>query len=175
MKKEKNINNMILSALFLALAYVMPFITGQIPQIGKMLCPLHIPIILCGFFCGWKWGFAVGFIAPLLRSLTLGMPQLFPNAVCMTFELAAYGAAAGLLYNLLPKRKMYIYISLLAAMLTGRIIWGIAMLVCMGIKGDVFTVSAFIAGAFVNSIPGIIIQIVLIPILVMTLDNPKIK
>ena len=68
MKKHSSTFNMILAALFLALAYVMPFLTGQIPEIGAMLCPLHIPVLLCGFFCGWPWGLAVGFIAPLLRS-----------------------------------------------------------------------------------------------------------
>ena len=77
--------------MFLALAYVMPFLTGQIPQVGSMLCPMHIPVLLCGFFCGAPWGLAVGFVAPLLRSFTLGMPPMFPTAFCMAFELAAYG------------------------------------------------------------------------------------
>ena len=81
--KKTNLVKMILSALCLALAYVLPFLTGQIPEIGAMLCPLHIPVLLCGFVCGPAWGAAVGFIAPLLRSLTLGMPPLFPTAVCM--------------------------------------------------------------------------------------------
>ncbi|MBE6629112.1 MAG: ECF transporter S component, partial [Ruminococcaceae bacterium] len=72
---------MVLAALFLAMAYVLPFLTGQIPEIGAMLCPMHIPVLLCGFLCGWPWGLAVGFVAPLLRSLTLGMPPLFPTAL----------------------------------------------------------------------------------------------
>lgn len=173
MKKHNSILKMILAALFLALAYVMPFLTGQIPEIGSMLCPLHIPVLLCGFICGWPWGLVVGFIAPLFRSLTLGMPPPFPTAVCMAFELAAYGAVAGLMHKILPRKKAYIYISLLTAMIFGRLVWGIAMLVFMGIKGGSFTFAAFIAGAFTNAIPGIIVQIVLIPILVMILDNPK--
>lgn len=172
--KKTNLLKMILAALFLALAFVMPFLTGQIPEIGSMLCPLHIPVLLCGFVCGPVWGIAVGFIAPLLRSLTLGMPPLFPTAVCMAFELAAYGAVTGLMHKFLPKKKPYIYCSLISAMIIGRIIWGVAMLICMGIKGNGFTFTAFIAGAFTNAIPGIIVQIVLIPILVMFLDNPKV-
>ena len=92
------------SALYLAIALVLPFLTGQIPQIGSMLCPMHIPALLCGFVCGWPWGLAVGFIAPLLRSAFFGMPTMFPAAVSMAFELAAYGAVAGLLYRVLPKR-----------------------------------------------------------------------
>ena len=160
-----------LASLFLALAYVMPFLTGQIPEIGSMLCPLHIPVILCGFICGWPWGLAVGLIAPLLRSLTLGMPPLFPTAVCMTFELATYGAVSGLLYKLLPHKKASIYISLLTAMIVGRLVWGAAMFVCLGITGGQFTFVAFIAGAITNAIPGIIVQIVLIPLLVGYLEK----
>lgn len=165
---------MVLAALFLALAYVMPFLTGQIPEVGSMLCPLHIPVLLCGFICGWPWGLAVGFIAPLFRSLTLGMPPFFPTAVCMAFELAAYGAVTGWMHRILPRKKPYIYVSLLTAMIAGRLIWGAAMFVCMGINGGSFTFAAFLAGAIVNAIPGIIAQIMLIPILVMILDNPKV-
>ena len=165
---------MILAALFLALAYIMPFLTGQIPQIGSMLCLMHIPILLCGFFCGWPWGLVVGLIAPLFRSLTMGMPPMFPTAVCMAFELAAYGAVSGLMHKILPKKKPYVYCSLITAMIVGRMVWGGAMLICMGVQGNGFTGSAFLAGAVLNAIPGIAVQIVLIPILVMLLDRPNI-
>ena len=173
MNRSNKTVKMVLAALFLALAYVLPFVTGQVPQIGNMLCPMHIPVLLCGFFCGWPWGLAVGFVAPLLRSFILGMPPLFPKAVCMAFELAAYGALSGLLYKLLPRRKSSIYVSLLTAMIVGRLVWGAAMLVCMGLQGTAFTFSVFFAEAVTNAIPGIIIQIVLIPILVMLLDKAK--
>lgn len=171
MKKHNSLLKMILAALFLALAYILPFLTGQIPEIGAMLCPLHIPVLLCGFFCGWPWGLVVGFIAPLLRSLTLGMPPFFPTAICMSLELAAYGAVAGLMHKLLPRKKPYIYCSLLTAMIIGRLVWGVAMFACLGINGGQFTFAAFLAGAFTNAIPGIIVQIVLIPILVMMLES----
>lgn len=171
LKPNTNIRSMILAAMFLALAYVLPFFTGQIPQVGAMLCPMHIPVLLCGFVCGWPWGLAVGLIAPLLRSLTLGMPPLFPTAACMAFELAAYGAISGWLYGALPKRKTSIYISLLIAMTAGRLVWGAAMLFCTGIQGSAFSFSAFMAGAVLNAIPGIAVQIVLIPLLVMVLDK----
>ena len=171
MTKRNQLLKMILAALFLALAYVMPFLTGQIPEIGSMLCPMHIPVLLCGFICGWPWGLVVGFIAPLFRSLTLGMPPLFPTALCMAFELAAYGAIAGLMHKLLPKKKLFIYCSLIISMIIGRIVWGIAMLTCMGISGGSFTFAAFIAGAVTNALPGIIAQIVLIPVIVMLTEN----
>ena len=173
MKKQNNILKLVLAAMFLALAYVMPFLTGQIPEIGSMLCPMHIPVLLCGFVCGWPWGLLVGVIAPLLRSLTLGMPPLFPTAVCMAFELAAYGAMAGLMHKILPKKKISIYASLLTAMVVGRIVWGIAMYICMNINGGAFTFAAFIGGAITNAIPGIILQIVLIPVLVMLIESPR--
>ena len=171
MKQRRLTLKMIISALMLALAYVLPFLTGQIPEVGSMLCPMHIPVLLCGFICGWPWGLAVGFTAPLLRSLTLGMPPLFPSAVCMAFELAVYGAIAGLMHRLLPKKRGYIYLSLLVAMLAGRIVWGIAMLVCLGITGGTFTFSAFIAGAITNAVPGIILQIILQYLIIFQLER----
>lgn len=172
---NKKFLKLVLAAFFLALSYVMPFLTGQVPEIGSMLCPLHIPVLLCGFICGWPWGLVVGFIAPLLRSFMLGMPPLFPKAVCMALELATYGLIAGLMHKILPHKKLYIYVSLLTAMTVGRMVWGIAMFVCMGASGGSFTFSAFIAGAFTNALPGIIIQIILIPILVMLIDSEKIS
>ena len=164
---------MVIAALFLALAYLMPFLTGQIPEIGSMLCPMHLPVLICGFICGPVWGAVVGFIAPLFRSLlTGGFPPLFPTAVCMALELTAYGAVAGVIHKLLPRKRVFIYCSLLSAMIVGRIVWGIAMFVCLGTGG--FTFAAFLAGAVTGAIPGIIAQIILVPAIVMLLDNPKI-
>ena len=97
------------AALYLAIAMVLPFVTGQIPEIGSMLCPMHLPVLLCGFMCGAPWGLAVGFISPLLRSVVFGMPPMYPTAVAMAFEMAVYGGLAGLLYRLLPRKKSTIY------------------------------------------------------------------
>lgn len=169
--KRNEIKKLTLSAMFLAMAFVMPFLTGQIPQVGSMLCPMHIPVLLCGFFCGVPWGLAVGFIAPILRSFALGMPPMFPTALCMAFELAAYGFIAGWLHNKLPKKKSNVYVSLLSAMVIGRLVWGIVMFCCMGFDVSQFGFSAFWAGAVLNAIPGIIIQIVLIPVLVIALEK----
>ncbi len=174
MRNHSKILKMVLAALFMALAYVLPFLTGQIPEIGSMLCPMHLPVLLCGFFCGPVWGAAVGAITPIFRSfLTGGFPPLFPTAVCMTFELAAYGAVSGIMHRLLPRRKPYVYCSLVTAMAVGRLVWGTAMLVCLGVGGG-FSWSAFLASAFTNAIPGIILQLLLVPLVVMLLDNPKI-
>lgn len=167
MKMRSHIQKLTLSAMFLALAFVMPFLTGQIPQIGSMLCPMHIPVLLCGFICGAPWGLVVGFIAPLLRSFVLSMPQMFPTAFCMAFELATYGLVAGWLYHKLPKKKLYVYVSLLGAMLLGRLVWGIVMLGCMGFDVSKFGLGAFWTAAVGNALPGIILQVVVIPVLVI--------
>ena len=171
MKKRNDIKKLTLSAMFLALAFVMPFLTGQIPQIGSMLCPMHIPVLLCGFFCGAPWGLVVGFVAPILRSFTLGMPPMFPTAFCMAFELATYGFIAGLMYKKLPKKRINIYVSLISAMIIGRLVWGFVMFGCMGFDISKFGLSAFLAGAVLNAIPGIVIQIIFIPIVVIALGK----
>lgn len=105
MKKQKYVLKMVLSALFLALTYILPYITGQLQEFGSMLCPMHIPVLLCGFICGWQWGLVIGFTAPLFRSAVAGMPIMFPSAVCMAFELAVYGALSGIVYKILPKKR----------------------------------------------------------------------
>lgn len=161
------------SALYLAIALVLPFLTGQIPEIGSMLCPMHIPVLLCGFMCGWPWGLAVGFIAPLLRSLTLGMPPMFPTGIAMAFELAAYGAVSGVAYRLLPHKKAYVYVALVIAMVCGRVVWGVVRYLIAGLQSTSFTLEAFWAGAITTAIPGIILHIVLIPPLVMLLKRAK--
>lgn len=173
MKRSKTfytIRSMVLAAMFLAIAYVLPFITGQIPQIGMMLCPMHIPVLLCGFICGWPWGLAVGLIAPLLRSATLGVPAMFPQAVCMALELAAYGALSGLLHRAFPAKRGLIYVTLIISMIAGRLVWGAARFICTGLDVTKFGLQAFWSGAVATAIPGIIIQIVIIPPLVMALE-----
>lgn len=175
MKTKKLVLNISLSGMFLALAYVMPFITGQIPEIGKMLLPMHIPVLLCGFVCGAPYGFVVGVVAPILRSLTLGVPVLLPTAITMAVELAIYGFVAGILYKTLPKKKINIYVSLIVAMLVGRVVWGFAnfSIYKMGFSVKIFGLETFWVSGFTNAIPGIIVQIALIPIIIMLLEKAK--
>lgn len=171
--KKTSTKTIVLSGLFLALALILPFLTGQIPEIGAMLCPMHIPALLCGFFCGWPWGLAVGMVAPVLRSLLFGMPPMFPVAAAMSLELATYGAVSGLLYSRLPGKKSSIYIALLTAMIAGRFVWGAARFLFAGLDVSAFGLSAFWAGAVTTAVPGIVLQILLIPVLVMALKNSR--
>ena len=161
---------MILSAFFLALGLVMPFITGQIPEIGSMLLPMHIPVLICGFVCGWKYGGLVGFIVPLMRSVIWGMPPIM-TAIGMAFELAAYGIVTGFLYKRFPKNKFLLYAELVVAMILGRVVWGAVSILIYGIQGNAFSWQIFMGGALLNAIPGIILQIVLVPVLVMALQR----
>ena len=164
------IRKIVLAGLMIALAIILPFATGQIPQIGSMLLPMHIPVLLCGFICGWKYGLAVGFIVPLLRSMMFGMPPMM-TAIAMAFELAAYGVITGLLYKVLPGKKVKVYISLIVAMLVGRIVWGLVSLVIYGLTNAAFTWQIFIGGALLNAIPGIILQLIVVPALVLVIEK----
>lgn len=164
--KKINVNKLGLSAMFMALGLVLPFFTGQIQNIGNMLLPMHIPVFLCGLICGWKYGAVVGFILPLMRSVLFGMPVMFPNAVAMAFELMTYGLVVGLIYVGFKKKNIIkTYISLIVAMISGRIVWAVAQLIILGMLGSAFTAKMFIAGAFLNAIPGIIVQLILIPMI----------
>lgn len=169
---NKITKNITLSAMFMALGMVLPLLTGQIQQIGNMLLPMHLPVFLCGLICGWQYGAAVGFILPFMRSVTFGMPPLFPTATAMAFELAAYGLVAGLLYGRSRWQCVFaLYRSLIAAMIMGRIVWGAVHIVLLGLNGGSFTWKMFISGALLNSIPGIIVQLILIPAIMVALNR----
>ena len=165
------IRNLTYAALCLALCMVLPFLTGQIPQIGSALSPMHIPVLLAGFLCGPWWAMGVGAIAPLLRFALFGMPPLFPTGTAMCFELATYGVISGLLYAKLSRNVRSIYLSLAAAMLAGRIIWGCVMALISGAGESAFTWTAFLAGAFTGAVPGIVLHLLLIPVIVMALER----
>lgn len=172
---QTNTRKMVLSALFLALGIILPFFTGQIPAIGSKLLPMHLPILLCGLICGWQYGLAIGLITPLLRSLLLGMPPLFPIATAMAFELATYGFLAGIIYQSLSKKTLNVYITLVLSMIGGRIVWGIVSAILFGIAGIPFSFKIFIAGAIINAIPGIIIQLILIPVIMVAFNREYTK
>lgn len=171
MSSKNKIYKMVLAAMLLALSLVLPFLTGQIPQIGGAMCPMHIPVLLCGFFCGPWYALVIGLIAPLLRFVLFGMPPIIPSGIAMCFELATYGFMAGFLCNRLPKKRIFIYVALIGAMLCGRVVWGAIRVVLLGFGQSEFGWAAFMSGAFLNAIPGIIVQIVLIPIIVMALPK----
>ncbi len=171
--KRSGITKLVLAAFFMGLGLVLPFLTGQIPEIGSRLLPMHIPILLCGFVCGTPYGFIVGFLTPIVRSLIWGAPPLYPTAVAMMFELATYGALAGFFHKAFPKKPSYIYTSLILSMLGGRLVWGLAQYIMLTVERKAFTLQMFMAGAFINAVPGIVLQLILIPILLNALRDAK--
>lgn len=168
------ITSLVTAAMFLALGIVMPFLTGQIPGIGSRLLPMHIPVLICGYVCGWKYGLLVGFITPLLRSVLFGMPPMMPTAAAMAFELAVYGCVTGILYEKLHGQRLAIYASLVGAMIAGRLVWGLVSIPLYGMAGKSFSVQVFLGGAFLNAVPGIILQLVLIPVVIEALRRANV-
>ena len=170
--KENILKKMILSAFFLAIGIVLPFFTSQIKEIGDSLLPMHIPVMLCGLICGPQNGLIVGLFLPILRALAFSMPPLFPNAIWMSLELATYGLIIGLLYLRPQKRTIgYLYFCLIVSMISGRIVWGIAKTVLLGLNGKVFTMQAFIVGGLVDAVPGIILQLIIIPFVMVIVNS----
>ncbi len=155
-----------LSAVFLCIGMVLPLLTMQIKEIGDSLLPMHFPVMLCGLLCGWQYGLAVGFILPFLRSLIFSMPPIYPNAIWMAAELATYGFVIGFLYSLFKRKNIWsIYLSLIASMILGRIVWGIVKSVLLISSADAFTFKAFLIGGFLDSFTGIILQLIIIPLI----------
>ncbi len=169
----RSLKRITFSAMFLALCMVLPIITGGIPQIGNALSPMHLPVLLCGFICGWPYGAVVGLIAPVMRSMIFNAPVMYPTAVAMSFELATYGFISGFLYKTFPKNNKYIYLSLIISIIIGRIVWGISRYIMAGLSGSVFNLSMFLAGAFTQAIPGIICNIILVPLIVILFKKVK--
>ena len=158
------IKKLTLSGFFLTLCLVLPFLTGQIKEIGDTLLPMHLPVMLCGLICGWQHGAAIGFIAPLLRGAMFGMPPLYPSAIWMALELATYGFVLGFLYSRVKKKDTpSLVLCLVTAMIAGRIVWGITKFILLSFSGGSFGFSLFLLQGFGDGALGILIQILLIP------------
>ena len=174
--KKKTLQNTVLAAMFMSLGLTLPFLTGQIKAIGDMLLPMHLPIILCGLICGWKYGLAIGVILPFLRTFLFGVPPLYPNAIAIAFELATYGLVIGLLYH---RRKnpttKYLMFCLVVSMIVGRIVWGIAQASLLGFVGKSLAMKTFITVGVLNETPGIVIHLILIPLVIGLLNHAKIN
>lgn len=170
----RHIKKLVLSALFLSLGLVLPFFTGQIPQLGTMLLPMHLPVLLCGLVCGGAHGALVGFVLPLLRGLLFGMPPIFPAGIAMAFELMTYGLISGMLYSRSKwKCVIALYRALIPAMMAGRLVWGMVRMALTGVGGESFTWAMFLSGAFFTAIPGIALQLVFIPVMMVALGKAK--
>lgn len=168
MQKMSNVKKSIITAVCIALCYVIPLMFHGIQNAGSIFCPMHIPVFICGLICGWQYGLLCGIAGPALSSALSGMP---PAAILpsMMVELAAYGTAAGLMMKLVRTKSTYadLYISLIVAIVCGRVLAGLAKALIFA-RGS-YSMSAWIAGSVVTSWPGTVIQLVFIPTIVFAL------
>ena len=175
-KTRKMIVCMSYAALCVALAFLLPFITGNNRQLGNMLSLMHIPVFLCGLICGPVWGGVVGFVSPLLRTLLVGMPPFPAVAVPMAFELLAYGIISGVFNRFVFKKLKYpigLYLSLIVAMILGRLVGGGVQFIMAGINNTTYSFGAMWTAYFATALPGIALHIVVVPLLVMALRRAK--
>lgn len=169
---QKNpIYPLVLSSLMIALGIVLPFLTGSNPQLGSIFLLMHIPALLTGLILGPRYGLLVGLITPVLRSLLVSAPPLYPIALTMTFELGAYGFFIGFAKKYLPKKDLYFVLSLVISMILGRAVWGLAAAVFYPLAGFNFSLSIFVKAAFITGLPGIGIQLIVIPVLYFSLKK----
>ena len=154
-----------------ALCYILPLLFHAL-SIGTVFSPMHIPILLCGILCGWPYATAVGCIAPALRYALFGMPILYPTGIAMMAELATYGIVVGFLYQRSRWQCLRaLYRAIITAMVSGRAVWALAEIALLGISADGFTWQMFISGALLNAIPGIIVQLILLPAVMVALNR----
>lgn len=169
---KKQIYNLVVAALCVAIGVVLPVAVHGIPNAGAVLLPMHIPVLLCGLLCGPLYGLGCGILTPLMSSLITGMPgpAYLPSMVC---ELAVYGLIAGLLIFLVHtgNQTADLYISLAGAMIAGRIIYGIVNALIF--RAGEYSMSMWLTASFVTALPGIVIQLVLLPLIVLGLRRAK--
>ena len=154
----------VLAALMVALCVVLPMAFHSVPDGGTVFLPMHVPVLICGMICGWPYGFLCGLLGPLLSCLLTSMPPLamLPS---MMVECGVYGLVSGLLLKFVRTGKLYgdLYIALIAAMIAGRVVSGIAKAL---IFSPGITMTYWITASFITALPGIVIQLVLVPLLV---------
>lgn len=128
---------------------------------GRVFLPMHIPVFLAGFIAGPYSGLLVGLLAPGLSAMLTGMPPSYAVPL-MTLELPMYGLVAGLCYY---RMKINIYVSLIIAMLLGRIMFGLGLFL-LGMFMDLpYDAATFFStgGAILTGLPGLAVQLFLIP------------
>ena len=169
--KLSYVKSIVFTAVCAALCIVVPMAFHSIPNAGVVFLPMHIPVLLCGLLCGWPYGLLCGLIGPMLSSITTGMPPaaMLPS---MMAECATYGLVTGLMMRFVRTRSAVadLYISLICAMLLGRVVSGFAKALIFSPGTAPF---AWVTTSLVSGIPGIIIQLVLMPTIVFALTQAK--
>ena len=169
--KMTSVTKCVTTAVLMALCVVLPMALHAIPNAGTLLSPMHLPVLLCGLICGWPYGLLCGLIGPLLSSLITGMPPMGPILYGMIIELGVYGLVTGILMKSVRTGKPAadLYISLVTAMLSGRIVGGLAKALIF--SAGSYSFKAWATAYFVSSLPGIILQLLLLPALYLALQK----
>ena len=171
MKILSPVRRMVMAALCTALCVVLPIAFHSIPDAGSVFLPMHIPVLLCGLICGWPYGLACGLLGPVLSSIITGM---LPAAMlpAMMVECGVYGLTAGVMMRFVRTRNALadLYISLVSAMVLGRFVAGL-------VKAFILTPGtapfAWVTTSLVTGIPGIVIQLLLMPMVVLALTKAR--
>ncbi len=170
--KNTKILKLIISSLCIAAGIVLPVAFHAIPNAGSVFLPMHIPVLLCGLICGPFYGFACGILTSLLSCLLTGMPPVafLPGMLC---ELAVYGFVSGILFSVVKtkNRQVNTFISLIGAMLSGRLIGGILNAFIFSVGK--YTMQIWLTSSFVTALPGIIAQLIFIPVIIFALQRAK--
>lgn len=162
-----------LCAVCIALCYALP-IAFHAVALGGILSPMHIPVLLCGLVCGGASGFLCGILGPVLSSLLSGMPPVL-MLVRMIPELCAYGLVGGIAMKHIRTGRAAgdVYVSLILAMIAGRIVGGIATAIFFTVTSGVYSVALWFASYFAESVPGIVAHLILVPVLVLALRKAR--
>jgi hypothetical protein len=170
LNKMSRVKQSIITAVSIALCVVLPLAFHSIPQAGLIYCPMHIPVLICGLVCDWQFGLACGIIGPVVSSVITGMPSIV-DLPSMMIELVIYGVVCALIMKVVHTKKLYVdlYLSLVVAMLLGRVVAGIVKALIFA-RGSM-TVTTWATTYFVTCLPGIIIQLVLIPSIYFALEK----
>lgn len=172
--KQSHIKSLCVTAICIALCCVLPAAFHAM-GVGTAFSPIHIPVLMCGMICGGGYGLVCGLIGPLLSSLITGMPPA-TGLVSMVPELMVYGLVGGLCMSLIRTKHIFadLYISLVSAMLLGRIVGGIAKVLFFLGSNKSYGFAAWVSAYFVESLPGIICHLILIPLLILVLMKAKV-
>jgi thiamine transporter ThiT len=172
MRKMSHLKKSIVTAACIALCVVLPMALHSVPGAGRIFLPVHIPVLLCGLLCGWPFGLLAGLAGPLLSSLLTGMP---PSASLpsIMLELVTYGAVSGIGMQWVRTQKLYadLYVSLVSAMLVGRILAGVSWALIFA-PGS-YSMAIWTTSFFLTSLPGMAIQLALIPSAVVALEAAR--
>ena len=157
-----------LAGIVIGMGRLFPIMFNMIGMTGSVFLPMHIPVMLAGIVCGAFYGMTAGIVVPFISSFISGTPAIYPVAVYMAFELAAYGILCGLL-----SRRLGIILTLAISMIGGRLVLAVAQLILLGAAGRQFTLEGFITASFITAVPGIILQFVAVPVIVRALRKNR--